>query len=88
MPRLGCFDDTGRCVAIHSGDQDVGDDFIVMEVPEDVTPNTIELDRGKGELKRKERHIPPKPPRTEPTLKERVEALEAQVAALTELLQP
>lgn len=83
--KRGFFDDTGKCVLTISGEGEGPVGLVEKPVPDDATPNTIELKGGKPV---KKEHKIEKPQKTGPNLAERVALLEAQVAALQEIVQP
>lgn len=84
--KVGLFDDEGKCIGIYSGDQDLSvvEHAIAVEVDEGVRPNTCEYDKAEKKVKHKEHVIPPKPPRTTPSIPERIAALEDEIKKLKE----
>lgn len=82
--KVGLFDEEGKCIGIYSGAQDLApvEHVYAVEVDDGVRPNTCEYDKAEKKVKHKEHIIPPRPPRTEPTIPERIAALEEEIKKL------
>lgn len=82
--KVGLFDAEGNCIGIYSGAQDVSmiEHTYASEVGDDTRPNTCKYDKDKNKVEKKAHIIPPRPPRTTPSLSERLVALEDDVKKL------
>lgn len=82
--KVGLFDEDGTCIGVYSGMQDLGpvEHAYAAEVGDDERPNTCKYNKQTGKVEKKEHIIPPRPPRTEPSIPERIAALEDEIKKL------
>lgn len=84
--KAALFDDEGKCIGIYSGEQDLSvlDYAYAAEIDGQITPNEAHYNREKDEVEKRPHIIPPRPPRTEPSIPERIAALEEEIKKLKE----
>lgn len=82
--KIGLFDADGKCIGLYSGAQDLSvlEFADAAEVGDDISPNEAHYDKEKKQVEKRPHIISPRPPRTTPSLSERLLALEDDVKKL------
>lgn len=85
MSKAALFDDTGRCIGIFAGDQDLSvlSYAYAVEIGDNMTPNEAVYDIETDEVV-KQPYIIVSEPSTEPTLAEQITELQQEIVRLRE----